>query len=329
MRLEKIYTLDINDHIESPFVMKVSFNKLLNQYERLINADNDFIAANAKRVLKIAEDNPILRDGFSDTSLFNKYEAEIEGILQDSFSPLLTNNEIKTATIPFHNFIFNASERFKNILKSAGEDFDLQIKNMPEDQTYIIACTIILNFCYGFNLNFKRPFFYQIPDENGIMRYYKILYNADFVDITPKQDTPKITQEDYDELLDNFENIELWKSKFPPNSYDFKGFIISNIFDVTDDQSISNIKSSLIGEDKRKDENFMEDFHDIFRSLLGLEDIKVGFSIYNKDEHSFERVYGAGMNSFLLNNLEVSSCSDALCDWSYDRLLKENKYFQF
>ena len=52
------------------------------------------------------------------------------------------------------------------------------------------------------------------------------------------------------ELLDNYDNIELWKEKFPPNSYIFKGLVISNIFDVTDDQSISNVKSSLISKDK-------------------------------------------------------------------------------
>jgi hypothetical protein len=33
------------------------------------------------------------------------------------------------------------------------------------------------------------------------------------------------------------------------------------------------------------------------------------------------------MNSFLLNNLENSSCSDTLCKWSYNRLLNEKKYF--
>jgi hypothetical protein len=319
--------MDVNEGIESPLVIKVSFNQFLNQYENLIEADNDFIAANARRVLKIAEDHPILRDGFSDLAILKKHEKEIEGILQDAFSPVLTKNEIKTASVPFLDVIFNSSQRFKSILKTAGDDFELQIKNMPKDQRYIIACTIILNFCYGYNLNFKRPFFYEIPDANGIMRYYKILYNADFTEIIPKENAPKITDEDYAQLLDNFENIELWKEKFPTNSYDFKGFVISNIFDVTDDQSISNIKSSLIGEDKRKNEGFMEDFHEIFRSLLGLKHIKVGFSIYNKDEDTFERVYGAGMNSFLLDNLEVSNCSDALCRWSYNRLLNEKKYF--
>ncbi|BAO76010.1 GAF domain-containing protein [Winogradskyella sp. PG-2] len=319
--------MDINDNIDSPLIIKVSFNKLLNQYKDLIVADNDFIATNARRVLKIAEDNPILRDGFSDLKLLNTYEKEIEGILQDSFSPILTKNEIKTASVPFQDVIFNSSKRFKSLLKTAGDDFELQIKNMPTDQRYIIACTIILNFCYGYNLNFKRPFFYEIPDANGIMRYYKILYNADFTEIVPKKNAPKITQEDYDELLDNFENIDLWRQKFPPNSYEFKGFVISNIFDVTDDQSISNIKSSLIGEDKRKDESFMNSFYEIFRSLFGFKNLEVGFSIFNEEEGSFERVYGVGMNSFLLNKEEKLSCGDALCDWSYNRLIKEKSYF--
>ncbi|EDP71288.1 hypothetical protein FBALC1_02352 [Flavobacteriales bacterium ALC-1] len=319
--------MDINENLDSPLIIKVSFNKLLNQYQNLIEADNDFIATNASRVLKIAEDNPILREGFSDLKLLDTYEKEIEGILQDAFSPILTKNEIKTASVPFQDVTFNESARFKSLLKTAGDDFELQIKNMPKDQRYIIACTIILNFCYGYNLNFKRPFFYEIPDANGITRYYKILYNADFTEIIPRSNAPKITKEDYDQLLDNFENIDLWKEKFPPHSYDFKGFVISNIFDVTDDQSISNIKSSLIGEDKRKDESFMEGFYDIFRSLFGFKNLEVGFSIYNEEESTFERVYGVGMNSFLLNEKESITCGDALCEWSYNRLLKENKYF--
>ncbi len=327
MLIEKNYDLDINDNIESPLILKVSFNKLLSHYEDLIRADNDFIAANARRVLKIAEENPILRDGFSDLEVFNTHEKEIEGILQDAFSPILTKNEIKTASVPFHNIIFNSSERFKSILKTAGNDFELEIKNMPTDQRYIIACTIILNFCYGYNLNFKRPFFYEIPDADGVMRYYKILYNADFNEIIPKDSAPKITHADYEELLDNFENIELWKEKFPLNSYEFKGFVISNIFDVTDDQSISNIKSTLIGEDKRKNEGFMGNFHNIFRSLLGLNNIKVGFSIYNDEEDTFERVYGVGMESYLLNKNTSLKCSETMCSWSYKTLMKDKKFY--
>jgi len=319
--------MDINDNLESPLKLQVSFNKLLQHYEILADNDDEFISAKAKRILKTADAFPELRSGFNSISTLKERKKEISTILQDSFSPVLTKNEIKTASVPFHNLIFNSSERFKKIIETAGEDFELEIKNMPKDDTYIIACTIVLNFCYGYNLNFKRPFYYEIPDANGILRYYKILYNADFTEIIPNANAPKITQKDYDELLDNFENIELWKEKFPPNSYTFKGFVISNIFDVTDDQSISNIKSNLIGEGKRKNESFIKGFHKIFRSLFGINDLKVGFSIYNKEDGVFERVYGLGMNSFLLGDKENVSCSDSLCSWSYNRLINENKYF--
>ena len=319
--------MDINDNVETPMILKVGFNKLLEHYENLAKSNDEFLSANAKRVLKSAEPYPELRAGFSDTQVLKDREKEIRLILQDSFAPILSRNEIKTASVPFHDLIFNSSERFKNIIEIAGGGFELNIKNMPDDHRYIIACTIILNYCYGYNLNFKRPFYYEIPDANGVLRYYKILYNADFCEIEPTDKAKKITQEDYNQLLDNFDNLALWKEKFPPDSYIFNGFVISNIFDVTEDQSISNIKSSLIGEDKRKDENFIQGFHEIFRSLLGINDIKVGFSIYNQEEDVFERVYGVGMHSYLLGDMETRKCSDALCGWSYNRLLKENNYF--
>ncbi|TXE09729.1 GAF domain-containing protein [Seonamhaeicola algicola] len=317
--------ININDNIESPLILKVSFNKLLQYYEDLLKHDDEFVVAKAKRVLSTAKSYPVLREGFTETKILEERKKEIGIILQDSFSPLLTKNEIKTASVPFHDLIFNKSERFENIIKTAGSSFELQIKNMPEDYRYIIACTIILNFCYGYDINFKRPFYYEIPDANGIMRYYKIMYNADFCEIKPTGTGPKITQEDYDELLDNFDNLELWKEKFPPNSYLFEGFVISNIFDITDDQSISNIKSTLIRDDGNKDESFMESFYEIFRSLLGIKDIKVGFSIYNEEENSFEHVYGVKASSYLLGNIEKENCKTTLCNWSYDRIINEHK----
>ncbi|OEK07802.1 cell surface protein [Flavivirga aquatica] len=319
--------MDINENFESPFKLKIGFNKLLKHYEELSKGGDEFISAKANLVLKIASEYPELREGFSDVSILKEREKEIHAILQDSFSPILTKNEIKTASVPFRDLNFNCSERFKNIIRIAGDDFQLNIKNMPEDDGYIIACTVILSFCYGYNINLNRPFYYEIPDANGIMRFYKILYNADFCEIIPNKNAPKITQKDYNELLDNFENVDLWKKKFPPHSYTFNGFVVSNIFDVTDDQSISNIKSNLIGEDKRKDENFMDGFHEVFRSLFGINDLRVGFSIYNEEDGTFERVYGVGMNSFLLGDLEKADCRDSLCCWSYDRLLKEHKFF--
>jgi len=60
---------DINENIESPFELKVSFNELLKHYEFLAKSKDEFVSAKAKRVLKTAKSFPELRDGFSDPNI--------------------------------------------------------------------------------------------------------------------------------------------------------------------------------------------------------------------------------------------------------------------
>ena len=134
------------NYSESPMTLTISFNKLIAQYEHFTNNDDDLTANRAKRILQIGEAIPVLREGFTDISILETYQDEIRYILQDSFSPVLTNNEIKAASIPFEDVVFNSSERFKKIIQAAGNQFELKIKNMPEDDFYIIACSVILNF---------------------------------------------------------------------------------------------------------------------------------------------------------------------------------------
>ncbi|MGY0391630.1 GAF domain-containing protein [Bizionia sp. KMM 8389] len=318
--------MSFNSQTYSPFQLRISFHKIFEQYREMAKSSEAWKVAKAQSVLKIAETCPELEDGFSDVSILKMRSVEIAEILQDSFSNLLTENEIKAASTPFDNTIFNLSKRFKQIIADAGSGFELEIKNMAEDDKFIMACIIILNVYYGYELHFKRPFHYEIPDKNGIIRYYKILYNADFTEILKTDAAPIITQEDIDILLDNFDNITLWKTKFPDNAYVFKGFVISNIFDVTDDFSISEIKSNLIAENKRQDKNFIKDLQSVFQSFLRITDIRVGFSVYNKDESAFERVYGEGMHSFLLHDNPMANCADTLCKWSYKKLLEEKKH---
>ncbi|TXE09173.1 GAF domain-containing protein [Gelidibacter salicanalis] len=318
---------NINAHIELPLLIKISFEKLLNYYEQLAESKDPFLAAKAQRVLEAGNAAPELREGFENADLLYTYQKEISIILEDSFNDLLTKNEIKTASVVLHSLIFNASKRFKTIIENAGDDFELEITNQPQDDMYREACAIILKFHYGYNINFRRSFFYEIPDTNGILRTYKILYNADFVDILKTENAPEITDADYELLLESYDDMALWKSKFPPQSYIFKGFTINNIFDVTEDRSISEIKSSLLSSPSNQKHKFTEDFKHLFESLLSLKDVKVGFVAFNQSEEQFERIAGDGIESFLLFNQDVGSCKTLLCEASYKALITENAYF--
>ncbi|MGB6150773.1 MAG: GAF domain-containing protein [Pricia sp.] len=313
---------------DSPLIQLISFDKLLQQYDAMAQSDDNFLAKKAKRILNAQAPYPELRDGFGDAALLEKYRETIAIILHDVFPDVLTNNEIKAASLPFDDIVFNASARFKNIMLNAGgENFTPEMRNMPEGQMYIVACTVILNTHYGFQFDFKRPLFYDIPDAQGVMRHYRILYNADFMEILPTEKSKVLTQADVDELLDNFDDVSLWKEKFPPHSFIAKGFVISNMFDITVEHSISEIKSSLISNNRHESANFMENLLETFKSFFNLSAIQAGFVEYNPKKNRFERIYGAGMQSFILQEKEAEPCTEALCQNAYAKLLNDNEYF--
>ena len=72
-----------------------------------------------------------------------------------------------------------------------------------------MACTFILAYCYDTVIDFKRPFYYDIPNKNtGIVKHYRTLYNGDFFKVEPSENAPKITEDDIKLLLDNLSIID-------------------------------------------------------------------------------------------------------------------------
>ncbi|MEA1785535.1 GAF domain-containing protein [Arenibacter sp. GZD96] len=315
------------DEIELPIKQLISFNKLVERYEHLAKGSDVFWSRRARHILEMQAPYPELREGFTDLRILDTHADVIRVILQDTFSELLQENEIKVAALPYNNVIFNGSKRFQQILAEAGPNFEPKISNQEHGPDYIMACTVILNFYYGYKLDFKRPYFYSIPDRNGVTRHYRILYNADFMEILPTEKAIPLTPEDIDELLENQDNLALWKEKFPPGSYIARGFVISNMFDVTAEHSISEIKSSLIANSKWRNENFLKNIEETFRSFFAMPDIKVGFAVYNPKLDSFERAHDKDMDSYLLCDSETDGCHKLLCNSSYDTLLHQQKFY--
>jgi len=316
-----------HDRMKMPFKHLISFEKLLTKYDEHLKGDDPFLAATAERILAVEKGFPELRNGFSDFSLLEKNKDLIDRILQDTFTEALSSNEIKVATLPYQDVIIKSSKRFQSIIHEAGDGYEPEIRNVGDDMDYIMSCVVVLNYYYGYKLDFSRPYFYDIPDANGVMRHYRILYNADFIDVIPTDKAKEVTQEDVDELLANPTDIKLWKEKIPPESFISKGFVIANLFDVTMEQAISNIKSKLISKDTLQHVKFMNDLQETFKSFFRLPNIKVGFASFDAKKDQFEEVVGIGFDSFLLRGRHAIDCKVALCEESYHKLIDFNSYF--
>ncbi|WP_209549057.1 GAF domain-containing protein [Flavobacterium sp. CG_23.5] len=311
----------------SPFKILISFHKLIESLEEMVETNVDLRSTYAKNLLEQLVPFPEFRTGIEDLSLIEKNEVLIKQLFTDLFPIALTNNEIKAVTIPFQNFTFNYSVRFKKIVENAGQNFDLDIPDLDENQFYIMSCILILNTFYNQKIDFDIPLFYDIPYANGIMNKYRILYNVDFLEITPTNKAPEITQDDIDLLMDNYDNINLWKEKIPFESWILKGFGIITLFDVTTESAVSNLKSNLLKPEKEQIIS-NENFEAIFRSIFKIADLRVGLTFYNSEEDKLLKPIfnDESLGSFILSISEQEvDCKNILLGDSFNNLLKNNK----
>jgi len=311
---------------KSPFKTLISFHKLIENLEEIAASDVDYRSNYAKALLKEIAPFPEFRDGIEDLNFINQHEALIHNLLADLFPTALTHNEIKAISIPFQNITFNYSERFKKILQNAGMTFDMEIRDFEEDQFYVFNCILILNAYYGQNFDFNRPLFYDIPSSNGIMNHYRILYNADFIEIIPTQNAPELSQDDIDLLMNNYDNIKLWKEKFPIESWILKGFGIISLIDVTRENAISNLKSNLLKPESSQNKSSIS-FESIFRSIFKIADLRIGFIVYNEEQEKFTNPPHdeKEIKSFILNGLEEMDCKNTIYGCSLEAILEQKK----
>lgn len=309
-----------------PLLIKIAFGKIFELYRNQLATGNEVTRAKAQQILDIAEKNPILIEGIATEKQMEKYKPEIDIIMGDLFSSLLENNEIKIAAIPFQEYYFKSSKRFEKIISDAGENNLPRLTNLEDDHYYIMGCSIILNIHYGYKIDFRRPFYYTIPDAKGITKSYRVFYNGDFIEVEKTAKAVDITPEDVNELLESFDDIKVWKEKFPPESWIFKGFVIATLFDVTSDVSISDFKTGLLDREVNRGSKSL-DLEPLFQSIFNIKDLRIGFTDYNDENETFEQLLYKDICSFILNGEKAKNSKEALCNASFYTLFKKKEFY--
>ncbi|MCL9808952.1 GAF domain-containing protein [Flavobacterium luminosum] len=317
--------MNFNEFPENPFQIKISFHKVLETLEHIAASDVDYRSNYAKALLERTSKVPELRNGITNMRQIDENSQLIKHLMADLFPTALTKNEIKAVTIPFLNITFNYTERFKKILKEAGNNFDFTIRNLNQHQFYVMSCCLILNAYYKQHLDFNPPLFYDIPDANGILKHYRILYNADFLEIIPTEKAVALTPEDIALLMDNFDDLDLWKEKFPHQSWLLKGFGIIILYDATTENAVSNLKSNLLRLNS-DEKDIKNSFEKIFRSIFKISDLKIGFTSFVLEEIKFNTIsFDKKLHSFLLCQNKEMKCNELLNTKVYQTLVEQKK----
>lgn len=309
-----------SDYFDGPFRIHFSFQWLVERWEDIATSENESHARRAKDLIHRVRQYPQLIEGITDEKQLKAHEDIIADLLSDLFPKALTLNEIKAVTLPFQNILINKSQRFSNIITGAGKSLEFTIRDFDSHQFYVLNCCLILREFYGINLDFSKPLFYDIPTRSGVVKHYRILYNADFLRPVPTPYSRSISHVDIDLLVDNYDNLDIWKQLFPPGSWDLKGFALVSLVDVTVENALSTLKSDMSGPLHLPD--VYDSLTSVFRSTFDINDLRIGFTFYDSNENKFYRNQMApGIRSFLLPETSSAQCTELLNDQLYDEII--------
>ncbi|OCA76713.1 hypothetical protein BBH99_12140 [Chryseobacterium contaminans] len=288
---------------DSPFQVYISFKKYLDVLEHIRYNDRlEYRVNYAESLIEKTKNFKELKEGFQDISLLEKNEELIKLLLADLFPTGLTHNEIKAASIPLSNITFNYTERFKGILKDAGKDFEIELRNISDNEFYVFCCCLILQSYFKKDIKSTIPFYYDIPNKQGIMKHYKITVNSDFTEIFPTEDAQIPSNDILDMLLENLDDFKLWKKYFPSQSWILKGFTIISLVDCTSEVALSDLKSSMIEIDP-EDLNPNENLTEIFKSYFDVAELNFGLMTFNKKEQKLDKlpIYESVLTNHILD----------------------------
>lgn len=317
--------MNLYSYPDSPFQLELSLERIVKDLAKAAANTVSSEASQKRSLLEEIYKHPELTKGITDTTVIENNEGLIQKMLSEYFPPLLTLNEIKAVNIPYTNIFFNHTTRFQNILKDAGKGFDLTIRDFDEHQFYVRSCCIILNSYYGTNFDLGRPIFYDIPTKSGTIKHYRIMYNADFIEIMPTEKAIQLTGEDLQLLKDNYHDLDLWKEKFPLKSWTMKGFALMTLFDSTTENAVSVLKEKLLGLSIA---DFRDSIGHIFQSIYQIPDLQVGYTGYKIRKGSFvKEAFGHQMQSFILNDRQTTDAREILGDYIFNKLIIKNEIF--
>ena len=305
-----------------PAIMHVSFKSVIESLEKQASSKEQLEAQYAKDFLEEINKFPELKTGIKNTEELGNYGDLIQRLSKRLFPESLESNEIKVLTPPFQFEPLYLSQRFQKIISNSDNTFSITMKDIDEDMFYLYCCYFILGSYYGYPVSGSGPMKMEIFDKNlGFNKTYKLLINADMTEFEPTDNTVDITVDDYHALMDNFGDLEFWKTKFPPNSWVMRGLNVLNLVDVTLDESITSITSNLLV----KSNDIFDRVRSGVCSLLQIPELEIGILLFEND--TLTTINKADAPSILLNSGESVNCSLAMCPYAYEELLVKREAF--
>lgn len=258
-----------------------SLEQLINLYRKAAQDGGECIGSEfANKIVEDVEKIPELRGVIEDPSILQKHEGLIDALMTGIFPAAFWDTNMQAVVSPVKLEPFYYTPRFERLF--IGEDrnlfSDVNInKQWFETGKIVMLYAGLLKQLYDIDMTVVFPIIRGITDEKtGLKRYFKMNMDNRFLDLKLQGPLPEITKEQVTMLSENLMNVNLWFEILPPELFHFEGFMVLNMFEVTDQEALSMLKYDLLDKDIMLTQSGYNTIQERIRTIFRNPDLKLG-----------------------------------------------------
>jgi len=263
-----------------PFKSSLSFEPLIEYIDTKCDHQQFSESLMAQNILEKLQQADNLRGPIRDLSVLEEHKDLVDLLISCVLPPVSRHQQLAKLSIPFDLNAFYETPAVKKLSAENKIKYDInRSTNLIYCSMVVSACSLVLNKYYGQDLKVDPPISINIrPTDSDVVRHYKLSLDMNFVKVKPTQPLRSLSQEQINALLSNIYDIDLWMQCIPPEAFEFEGFSISTLIDITEEQSLSYLKQQLLLKDAIVNQNNIDKLQRIVRNYLELPDLKLGIT---------------------------------------------------
>ncbi|MEI9947023.1 MAG: hypothetical protein WDN26_22725 [Chitinophagaceae bacterium] len=273
---------------QSIFNSRLSLLPLLNALKKAIADGKPGSQTLYGDLIAKIEANAELLKPIADLNTLKPHKQLVEMLLSTLFPPTNYDNEnLYAVSLPFQFKIVYASALFQMLFIKPGTNE----VNVPADEIGLSLQQEKLQFAYA--MIFKKYYGYTGADfshtiypfqdpGSGLVKYLELQVDARFVDVRPVGDMPPLPEGAVCSRTNKMMSLIELQQHLPLNQFVFEGIAVIRINDVTEQETISRMKNSLLNANAFSDTSIYKELQAYMQSLIGLKNIRIGVTSFFK-----------------------------------------------
>jgi len=292
-----------------PFKSVFSLDYLIQFWKESAHVPSAF----SKIVQEQLSNAPELSGNLTDPKQLETHAELFEMMMSVVAPPGMWHRQFFAIASPFNDDILYKTPSFEDAFLKNNVPLFNSVKTdaiVMDEGRILSAYTMVLRMFYGLDIHLEFPVTLQSTHpKTGLSRYYKLRVFPEFMDVIHHGTLKPLSNEDLRYIQDHLSDIEELEKFISIDEFEFRGFVIFDAVDITDEAIMSELRHHLFSVDKelnaQTELDHLNTFEMHIRNLLKEPNIHVG-TVRLLDKNTLKKAIPFG-RSFLLGSIDEFS----------------------